>query len=413
LRKSEVFFADHGGKSVFLGRFIGLIRPFIPFVAGQARMAPLLFTFYAVISGILWGLAYPGLGYFFGASWHLVELWAGRFSYFLAALIFLLILNHLFWKRLAPKLWRWAIRAWHGIAQGWQSLLQTGCMRNLAGSYPEIWKFVAGRFSLHHGTGLYLTSGFAGVILFASLFIWIVGPLTTLDHQVYQWVARMQHPTSDVIILILTYFGNAMVIVLIGLWACLWLLLNNRYFSAVILVGGTAAGELFVYLLKLQFERSRPESYFPNLVTAIHSFPSAHAFVALVFYGLLVYMLLNTLDNLESRFYLVIAGSALTLLIGFSRLYLGVHWFSDILGGFALAAAWLTILITACEMRLRHGGEFPWRFRIKIHPVSRKWRLTILALTGILLVWSLYGYIDHRLHIDLQGKHIYNRQQMG
>ncbi len=103
-RKSQIFFLEHGGKSVFLGRFIGLIRPFIPFVAGYARMRPGLFAFYAVVSGILWGLAYPGLGYFFGTSWQRVELWAGRFSYLLAALVVLLVANHLFWKKLAPRL---------------------------------------------------------------------------------------------------------------------------------------------------------------------------------------------------------------------------------------------------------------------------------------------------------------------
>ncbi len=413
LKKSEIFFVEHGGKSVFLGRFIGFLRPFIPFIAGHARMRPQIFAGYAVISGILWGLAYPGLGYFFGASWNLVEIWIGRFSYLLAALIVLLVLNHLFWKRLAPRLSKLAIRSWNRISTKWEKVLQNRFMRSLANNYPDFWDFMADRFSLHHGTGLYLTAGFSGVILFASLFIWVVGPLTNLDHQVYQWLARMQHPTSDVIILIITYFGNATVIILLGLWACLWLVLQTRYFSAVILVGGTAAGELLVFLLKLLFERARPESYFPSLATAILSFPSAHAFVALVFYGLLVYMLLNTLDNLQSRFYLVVSGSALALLIGFSRLYLGMHWFSDILGGFALAAAWLTILITACEMRLRHGGEFPWRGSGPRHRPSRPLRLIILSLTGIILLWSLYAYIGHRLHIDLQGKHIYNQQQMG
>ncbi len=412
-KKSELFFAEHGGKSVFLGRFIGFLRPFIPFIAGHARMRPLLFVSYAVISGFLWGLAYPGLGYFFGASWNLVQIWIGRISYLMAALVVLLVLNQLFWKRLAPRLSKLAVRIWSKIAKAWEVALQTRFMRSFSNKHPRAWTFIADRFSLHHGTGLYLTTGFAGVILFASLFIWIIGPLTRLDHQVYQWLARMQHPTSDVIVLIITYFGNATVILLIGLWACLWLVLQNRYFSAVILVGGTAGGELLVFLLKLLFARARPESYFPNLATTILSFPSAHAFVALVFYGLLVYMLLNTLSNLQSRFYLVVSGSALALLIGFSRLYLGMHWFSDILGGYALAAAWLTILITACEMRLRYGGEFPWRDRIPHLPFSRPLRLTILTLTAILLTWSIYGYIDNRLQLDLQGKHIYNQQQMG
>jgi undecaprenyl-diphosphatase len=98
LHKSQIFFVEHGGKSVFFGRFVGFLRPFIPFVAGTAQMRPGVFFLYALVSGILWGIAYPGLGYFFGASWKLVRLWTGRFSLLLTILLVVIILNGLFWK---------------------------------------------------------------------------------------------------------------------------------------------------------------------------------------------------------------------------------------------------------------------------------------------------------------------------
>ncbi|MEJ2200450.1 MAG: DedA family protein, partial [Desulfuromonadaceae bacterium] len=196
IKKSEIFFVDHGGKSVFLGRFIGFLRPFIPFIAGHARMRPLPFAVIAVISGILWGLVYPGLGFFFGTSWQLVELWVGRFSYLLAALVILLLGNHLFWKHLAPQLSRWAATSWRHIALTWDKILLSRHMRRLATRYPSLWQFLAARFSLHQGTGLYLTVGFCGVVFFAALFIQIIGPLTRLDRQIYRWLAGMQHPAS-------------------------------------------------------------------------------------------------------------------------------------------------------------------------------------------------------------------------
>ncbi len=88
VRKAEFFFARHGGKSVFFGRFIGPIRGFVPFVAGCARMKPRAFISYGIISAILWGLAYPGLGYLAGVSWQNVQRWSGRFAVIiLAALI--------------------------------------------------------------------------------------------------------------------------------------------------------------------------------------------------------------------------------------------------------------------------------------------------------------------------------------
>ena len=102
----------------------------------------------------------------------------------------------------------------------------------------------------------------------------------------------MQHPASDTVALFITYLGNGPVIIGLGLWACLFLILRNRYFSTIILVCGTLGGELLVFLLKFLFDRPRPASFFPHLATAMQGFPSAHAFVALVFYGLLVYMML-------------------------------------------------------------------------------------------------------------------------
>ncbi|PNU19186.1 hypothetical protein C2E25_13645 [Geothermobacter hydrogeniphilus] len=91
VRKSEIFFAAHGGKSVFFGRFFGPVRGFIPFVAGGAGMRPALFTGYSMVSAILWGLAYPGVGYLAGISWQNVQLWTGRFSLLILAALSLTV----------------------------------------------------------------------------------------------------------------------------------------------------------------------------------------------------------------------------------------------------------------------------------------------------------------------------------
>ncbi len=85
VRKAELFFAAHGGKSVIFARFVGPVRGLVPFIAGCTQMRPLQVAWYILVSGILWGLAYPGLGYLAGASWQRVELWSGRFSLFIAA----------------------------------------------------------------------------------------------------------------------------------------------------------------------------------------------------------------------------------------------------------------------------------------------------------------------------------------
>ena len=78
LRLTELFFFENGGKGVFFGRFLGPIRGLVPFVAGASKMRPLTFSGYAIVSGVLWGICYPGLGYLGGTSWQRAETLAGR-----------------------------------------------------------------------------------------------------------------------------------------------------------------------------------------------------------------------------------------------------------------------------------------------------------------------------------------------
>lgn len=77
LLKAQDYFYHHGGKSIFFGRFIGPLRGLVPFIAGAARMRPLPFLGWAVVSGLLWGITYPGLGYLGGTSWAMARRLSG------------------------------------------------------------------------------------------------------------------------------------------------------------------------------------------------------------------------------------------------------------------------------------------------------------------------------------------------
>lgn len=397
LRKAEIYFAGHGGKSVFIGRFVGFLRPFIPFVAGSTRMSPIPFTLYALVSGILWGLAYPGLGYFFGASWKLVQIWTGRFSLFIALIVAFFVVDALFWRWIAPRLADLGARFWAGCRKRWGRFVARPRVAAFRQRHPRLWNALAERFTLHRGSGLYLTVGFTFSALFAALFLWLVGavqlyrPLLHLDRKIYTLLREAHHPLADEIFSVIAHFGSLPVIALAGSLLLLWLVLNNRDFSAVIVIAGTAGGKLLVVVLTAVFDRPRSEALLSGLESFSVGFPSAPAFLSLVFYGLLVYMLLDTLGNWKNRFNLVLGGTFAALLIGFSHIYLGIDRFSYILGGFALAALWLTFLITASEMRRRYAGEFPWRAGwqpLHLSPPARRVIMTLasaFALGGIVI----------------------------
>lgn len=87
LETGEAFFQKHGNKSVLLGRFIGVLRPIVPFVAGLSRMDKKTFLFWNVIGGILWSIAYLLLGYFFGSALPVIEAWSTRGGIILLSLL--------------------------------------------------------------------------------------------------------------------------------------------------------------------------------------------------------------------------------------------------------------------------------------------------------------------------------------
>ncbi|BCA80245.1 bifunctional DedA family/phosphatase PAP2 family protein [Desulfuromonas sp. AOP6] len=386
VHRAEAFFATHGGKSVFMGRFTGPIRGFIPFVAGSSRMRALPFVLYTLISAILWGLCYPGLGYLGGASWQQVRRLTGQLSLAVTALVVLLILNGLFWKKLAPRLVDLGTRGWLRLRRQGERLLQGPTAQRLQRRYPLLWQFLADRFSLRKGAGLYLTTGLLFSALFAALFVGLTNamhirePLFRFDLWVYAEVSKLKHPVADAFFMAVTTLGSAGAVLMLALLALFWLMLYQRFFSATILAAGTLGGELLVFALKFVFDRPRPVPLLPHLEPFSASFPSAHAFVALVFYGLLTYMLLDHIRDWQSRAVLLFCGSFVALLIGFSRIYLGVHWLSDVLAGFALAAMWLTFLITASEIRRRYAGEFPWHSHWPPLQFPRGIRLVLLSL---------------------------------
>ena len=87
LAKGEDYFKKHGDKSVFLGRFIGWVRPIVPFIAGLFKLDRKVFLFWNVLSALLWAATHIALGYFFGQTWQIIVLWSTRASVFLVIFI--------------------------------------------------------------------------------------------------------------------------------------------------------------------------------------------------------------------------------------------------------------------------------------------------------------------------------------
>ena len=110
--------------------------------------------------------------------------------------------------------------------------------------------------------------------------------------------------------------------------------------------------------MKLGFRRERPFFPDPLATESSFSFPSGHALISLAVYGSIALVLARRLPRRGDRMLLYAATGLLVLAIGFSRLYLGVHFLSDVLAGFAAGAAWLALLYVALEVSSRYTSRY-------------------------------------------------------
>ncbi|MDN5697947.1 MAG: phosphatase PAP2 family protein [Rubrobacter sp.] len=131
--------------------------------------------------------------------------------------------------------------------------------------------------------------------------------------------------------------------------------------SAALILLSTAGGILLNTVLKASFRRDRPTLIESGYESSFFSFPSGHATVAVCFYGALTLIAALRLDG-AGRWLVLATGTLWALLMGFSRIYLGVHFPSDILAGYLAALTWLAVVCLALRLwRLRGGLEPPQR----------------------------------------------------
>jgi undecaprenyl-diphosphatase len=138
----------------------------------------------------------------------------------------------------------------------------------------------------------------------------------------------------------LTALGGATVLLLVSAFVIFYLLLSGRMRTALFILAATAGGTALGGLLKLIYARPRP-GLVPHLVDVTSSsFPSGHATDSAIVYLTLAALLARTVPERALRIYIIGVAILLTLLIGVSRVYLGVHWPSDVIAGWTIGAAW-------------------------------------------------------------------------
>jgi len=146
-----------------------------------------------------------------------------------------------------------------------------------------------------------------------------------------------------------TQLGSGYVLSTVTIVTVVVFVSRKWYRMVVLLVVNMLAIPWFTDYLKMSFHRMRPEPYFGVPLPSSYSFPSGHAFSSFCCYGMIVALLSAHLINHRARVSLWVAGVFLILIVGLSRIYLGVHYPSDVLGGWAAALAWISFLLVFAQ----------------------------------------------------------------
>lgn len=157
----------------------------------------------------------------------------------------------------------------------------------------------------------------------------------------------------------LTALGGVAVITLLILCAVIYLILEKRYRIALFALLSVAGGLLVSTLLKNLFDRPRPDLISHDSLVYTASFPSGHSMMAAVVYLTLAVLLMQAQRRWRTKSFLLTAALLLTALVGVSRVYLGVHWPTDVLAGWTAGAAWAALCWLAARWLQRRGAVEP------------------------------------------------------
>jgi membrane-associated phospholipid phosphatase len=182
-------------------------------------------------------------------------------------------------------------------------------------------------------------------------------PIVRIDHQVAHWFHQHATPPITRVMRTVSFFGSVAWLAVVSVAMALFFIRRRDWLDLFLVALNMNGGGVLNVVLKHFFHRQRPVLENPLVTLSSYGFPSGHTMGATLLYGLLALLAWKNLKNRAARLACVFGGCFLILLIGLSRMYLGAHYLSDVLGAIAAGMLWLTVCWTAIEtLRLRRDS---------------------------------------------------------
>jgi membrane protein DedA with SNARE-associated domain/membrane-associated phospholipid phosphatase len=341
LKKGEAFFNRHGGKSVLFGRFVGPVRPVIPVVAGMLGMRPMEFGLVNVLSAIGWALVYILPGVLFGTSLTV----AGMVSTRLAVVAFILVAAIWGFIWLSLKLMSLLERQGPALFSAFK---QWATSDKPAGkAVRPVKQFFSFLLFRRQGEELLLVFLVLTLIVAGWGFLGVLqdvlakDPLVAADQAVYHFFQSLRTSLGDKVFVALTELGDSFVNIALACTVFGVLLLWRCYRSAGFWIVTVVGGVLGTILLKWLIHLPRPVAIYHG--ASSYGFPSGHTTMSVIIYGFLAILIARGLAA-HFRWRLFTSVTLIAFVIGISRLYLGAHWLSDVLGGLFIGTTWVALV---------------------------------------------------------------------
>jgi len=270
-------------------------------------------------------------------------------------------------------------------------------VKRIYNRYPKFFGFIKKRLTPNEKYGLYLTIGSLITLFFIYLFFEVVGSyigqesLIQADLRIINLISHFRTPSLNQFMLFITYLAQGEIIAVAVVFSLIILFLLRKWSYLRSLLIFIIGGELFVWIIKNIIDRPRPPLAEALVTETSYSFPSGHSFIAVAFYGLIVFFLFDSLKKKYLKIISLILGIVLVILIGASRIYLGAHWPSDVLASYTSGLAWLTIIITITHIKKK--------FKPKIILPPRLPPKTITKISILLtIIFSCLVYFFYQNH---------------
>jgi membrane protein DedA with SNARE-associated domain/membrane-associated phospholipid phosphatase len=359
----EGYFDRHGGKTILIGRFIGLVRALAPFVAGTSGMPYRRFIPFSIVGTGLWATTFCVLGYIFWRSFDQVAHLAGQAIFGFGVTVGVIVGVVVAYRRRAE------IGAWvraherHPLVRPLLAVsrpLHRRVLRPVARAVgPEV-RFLWERLT-PGGLGLELTTaaavGGVGLYVFSLYAMVLAGDLgpTPLDRELLDLGDRMRSAAAVDVAEIVSGFGSFQVCATVIAITAFMLAVRRRPAEIVVLVLGFAVIYVGVQLAKAGIDRPRPAA--PLTEASQSSFPSAHAAYATAWIAAAV--VITRRLGVVGHAALVTSAIAFAAAIGLSRIYLRVHYWSDVAAGWGLGVGIFGTLaaIAMLVQHMRHNDR--------------------------------------------------------